>query len=147
MKQQTINDSANILAAGKIPIARQKATPIHVPIPIPIMRQKKPEPPKDIPKESSIFMNNFFRDEIIMKKNELDQRMKETTENLETKLIKAVQINDEEDDGDEEEEDLTFEVLSGHEPSDQALSVERLESSLNKSINIKELRHHLGGTQ
>lgn len=81
-----------------------------------------------------------------MKKNELDKRMKETTQNLESKLIKAVQINDEDDNDDEEEEDLTFEVLSAHEPSDTNLSVERQESILNKSINIKELKHHLGGT-
>lgn len=73
--------------------------------------------------------------------------MKETTQNLESKLIKAVQINDEEDNDDEEEEDLTFEVLSNHEPSDHGVSVERPESVLNKSINIRELKHHLGGTQ
>jgi hypothetical protein len=115
-KQQTINDSANILAAGKS--ARQKATPtIHVPIPIPIMRNKKlnQESFKNFNlknQESSIFMNNFYRDDIILKKNELDKRMQETTQNLESKLIKAVQINDEEDNDDEEEEDLTFEVLS-----------------------------------
>jgi hypothetical protein len=60
-----------------------------------------------------------------------------------------VQINDEEDNDDEEEEDLTFEVVSNNEVSDLGVnvSVERTDSVLNKSINIKELKHHLGGTQ
>lgn len=70
-------------------------------------------------------------------------RMKEVSKNLESKLIKAVEINDQDDQEDDEEEELTIEVMSAHDQSE--ISIERPESSLNKSIHIKDLKHHLGG--
>jgi hypothetical protein len=70
-------------------------------------------------------------------------RMNEVSKNLESKLIKAVEINNEDDQDSVEEEEITIEVLSNHEQSE--VSIERPESSLNKSINIKDLKHHLGG--
>lgn len=131
-----MNDTQNILtAAGNQIGARQRKAPaIHVPIPIPIMNraaQSKAKPPKqrvsdDVndshPKpnmqkqnERSIFMNEYFGGIDLSKKAELDQRMKETTQNLESKLIKAVEINDEDDQDDDEEDDITFDVISGQD--------------------------------
>lgn len=74
--------------------------------------------------------------------------MKITTQHLEQKINKAREIDKEVDDNDYDEEDddthqFTFDVLSvGQEPSDAA-SVERAESVLNKSINVKEFKHLL----
>ena len=51
-----INDSANVLAAGKkrnIHVPWQKAPAIHVPIPIPIMSRGAPTKPK-VPTEVDI---------------------------------------------------------------------------------------------
>ena len=46
---------------------------------------------------------------MLSKKMELDKRMKVTTQNLESKLIKAVEINDEDENDDYGEEDeITF---------------------------------------
>ena len=42
-------------------------------------------------------MKDFYRQDILSKKNELDIRMKELSKNLESKLIKAVEINDQDD--------------------------------------------------
>ena len=137
MKRQ-INDSAHILAAGNTKnVIRQKATPaIHVPIPIPIMRkggyQKGGNQARQQKKtgfneqdhqnadaaemnqqnSNSIFMKDFFRQDILSKKNELDMRMKEVSKRLESKMIKAVEINEQDDDQEIEEEDLTIEVTS-----------------------------------
>lgn len=55
-------------------------------------------------------MKQYFGD--ISKKIEFEKRMKETTQNLETKLIKAVEINDEDDQDDDEEEEITFDMIS-----------------------------------
>ena len=88
-------------------------------------------------------MNEYFGDkEIQSKKNELDIKMKQTTQNLESKLNKAVENNnDDEDDNDEDEEaEITFDVISGQDPSE--LSIERPDSSLNKSITVKELKNN-----
>ena len=56
--------------------------------------------------------------------------MKETTQNLELKINKAVEIDNEDDDQFYEDEDFTFEVHSAHDPS-EFNSVERPSSSLN----------------
>jgi hypothetical protein len=101
---------------------RQKAKPaIHVPIPIPIVSRgptiknlvKKEQANKGDktqlesakPAQNGMFMSEFYGEQILSKKIELDKRMKETTQNLESKLIKAVEINEEDD---IEEEELTF---------------------------------------
>ena len=42
-------------------------------------------------------MKDFYRQDILSKKNELDMRMNEVSKNLESKLIKAVEINNEDD--------------------------------------------------
>ena len=60
-------------------------------------------------------MKDFYRQDILSKKNELDMRMQIVSKNLESKLIKAVEINDEDDQDSVEEEELTIEVLSAHE--------------------------------
>jgi hypothetical protein len=56
--------------------------------------------------------------------------MKETTQNLELKINKAVEIDNEDDDQFSEDEDFTFEVHSAHDPS-EFNSVERPSSNLN----------------
>ena len=84
-------------------------------------------------------MNSFFGEQILSKKIQLDQSIKETAQILESKLIKLQ--NNDEDDNDDEEEELTFEVTSAHEPSE--LSVERPDSALNKSINIRDIKNRL----
>jgi hypothetical protein len=60
-------------------------------------------------------MKDFYRQDILSKKNELDMRMNEVSKNLESKLIKAVEINNEDDQDSVEEEEITIEVLSNHE--------------------------------
>ena len=89
-------------------------------------------------------MNEYFGDEQILSKTlELDIKMKQTMQNLESKLNKDVENNnDDEDDNDEDEEDeITFDVISGKDPSE--LSMERPEeSSLNKSITVRELKNN-----
>lgn len=69
--------------------------------------------------------------------------MKETTQNLEQKISKAVEFNDEEDN--DEEEEVTFEVTSAPDPSE--ISTERPESSLNKSLTAKDIKNALGAAQ
>jgi hypothetical protein len=66
---------------------------------------------------NSIFMKDFFRQEkdILSKKNELDMRMKEVSKRLESKMIKAVEINEQDDDQEIEEEELTIEVMSAND--------------------------------
>jgi hypothetical protein len=65
-------------------------------------------------------MNEYFGDEkILQKKIELDIKMKQTTQNLESKLIKAVDDNDDDDnDEDDEESEITIDVISGQDPSE-----------------------------
>jgi|TARA_B110000285_G_scaffold234388_1_gene311167 hypothetical protein len=62
-------------------------------------------------------MKDFFRQEkdILSKKNELDMRMKEVSKRLESKMIKAVEINEQDDDQEIEEEELTIEVMSAND--------------------------------
>ena len=72
-------------------------------------------------------------------------RMKEVSKRLESKMIKAVEINEQDDDQEIEEEELTIEVMSANDGHSETVSVERSESTHNKSINIKDLKHHLGG--
>jgi len=83
-------------------------------------------------------VNSFFGEQILSKKIQLDQSIKETAQILESKLIK-LQNND------DEEEELTFEVTSAHEPSE--VSIERPDSALNKSINIRDIKSHLSNGQ
>jgi hypothetical protein len=52
-------------------------------------------------------MNDFYQEA-----EELDKKMQETTLNLESKLSKAVQINDEDEHDEEDELNITFEVTS-----------------------------------
>lgn len=51
---------------------------------------------------------SFYGEQILSKKNELDQKLKETTENLESKLIKAAEINNDIDDDEEDKQEDGF---------------------------------------
>ena len=67
---------------------------------------------------------------ILSKTIELDRRMKETTQNLESKLIKAVEINNEDNEYDEDE-DITFDGISNVDQTVQ--TVEQSEFSNERS--------------
>ena len=68
--------------------------------------------------------------------------MKQTTQNLESKLMKAQENNDDDDNDEDEEEDITVEVLSGQDPSEYSIErADRPDSALNKSITINELKN------
>ena len=97
-----------------------------------------------MPNDRSIFMNEYFGDEkILQKKIDLDNKMKQTTQNLELKLIKAVDDNDDDDNDEDEEEDITVDVISGQDPSEYSTErQERPDSALNKSITINELKNY-----
>lgn len=81
-------------------------------------------------------MNDFYGDQILSKKIELDQKMKQTTVQLETKLTKAVEIADEVD-NEFEDDDVTFECLSKDDAGKEKSS-ERLDTSLNNSMRLIE---------
>jgi len=88
-------------------------------------------------KNNSIFLKEFYGEQIT---NELDQRLEETTKNLESRLIKAAEIN-EDDDGDEVEDENAVEVSALEQ------SIDCMDDSMhlkNKKLeNSQEAHQHL----
>ena len=98
-------------------------------------------------------MNEFYGEQMENQKLELAKRMKLTTQNLESKLIKAVEINDEDDNDEEDENEYTFEVMSNQRDTgerSETVSVgyvkanETRDESLNQSIDLKNFKDLIG---
>ena len=75
--------------------------------------------------------------------------MKQTTQNLEQKINKAVEFDNEEDESeqDSQTDDITFDVLSTHQYSASEFSIEQSDSRMGEAVHFKDIKQQFKQTK